>query len=250
MIEIIGRKGTSSVLLNKYNVIDAGNIFKKLANESYKLENIWLTHAHLDHIVDIPFLLDKDVEKREKSLNIIALEETIETLKDCMFNDKIWPDFSKIDLLNGQGKMLTYTTIEIDKLYSFGNNETMEPFTTYHTNGSCGFIYTKNQKSILVTSDINQMEGVIHLLNQRKNINHIVIECSFPSNMKELANLSQHLTPSLLFKALKELKRDDITVYISHTKASYEKKINDEISQYRGDLTIKTVNCKEISLFF
>ena len=48
--------GTSSFYLNKTNVIDAGNLLSPLDVECINIENIWITHSHLDHIVDIAYI--------------------------------------------------------------------------------------------------------------------------------------------------------------------------------------------------
>ena len=77
----------------------------------------------------------------------------------------------------------------------------------------------------------------------------MIVECSFPNGMENLAKKSKHLTPKLLFKALETLQRDDLSLYIHHIKPSYEKKISDEIEQNRGKWRVKTLKDKEIVNF-
>ena len=226
--------GTSAFYLNNKNVIDAGNLLEPLQEESASIENIWLTHSHLDHIADIAYVLDNYFCLRKKTLNVIALPETIETLKNDLFNYRVWPDFSTINLTDGKTKALMYTELKVGVEHRISDNETIEAFETDHTVASCGYIYKKNNNSILITADTHSLENVIEMINTREEISSVVFECSFPSKMEELAKTSKHLTPKSLFEALKSLKRDDFKFYINHIKPSYILEISDEIEVLKG----------------
>ena len=225
--------GTSSFLLNKSNVIDAGNLLATLDEESIYVENIWLTHSHLDHISDIAYILDNYFSLRTKTLNIIGLAPTIKALKKHFFNDLIWPDFSKINLTNDT-PAVCYKEIELSKEYRLNESESIEAFKTDHTVPSCGYIFKRDKDSILITADTYDLDNVIEIIDERKDINTMVIECSFPSNMPKLAKESKHLTPKILFENIEKLKRDDLHFYINHIKPSFVVKIAKEIAQYSG----------------
>ncbi|MDA7816948.1 HD domain-containing protein [Sulfurimonas sp.] len=226
--------GTTSFELNRSNVIDAGNLLKPLEEHSVDIENIWLTHSHLDHISDIAYILDNYFALRKKTLNIRGLPPTIKALKKHFFNDLIWPDFSQINLLGSSEKVVNYIEIELDKEYSLGNDESIKPFKTDHTVPSCGYIYQKDNSSIIITADTYSLENMIDIVDKDINIKSMIIECSFPSKMKDLARDSKHLTPKLLFEALKKLKRDDITLYINHIKPTYLETVMSEIEEFKG----------------
>ena len=226
--------GTSAFLLNSKNVIDAGNLLDPLQESSIDIENIWLTHSHLDHIADIAYILDNYFSLRTKTLNIIALPQTIKVLKENFLNDSIWPDFSVIPMSNSKEMALKYTEIELSHEYKIGENEFIRAFETDHTVASCGYIYTKDEQAVLITADTYSLESMIDEVEKNKTITSIVVECSFPSNMKELAIESKHLTPELLFTKLEKLKRDNIKLYINHIKPSFLKEIMKEIDELRG----------------
>ncbi len=226
--------GTSAFALNDLNVIDAGNLLNPLEEKSADIENIWLTHSHLDHIADIAFVLDNYFAKRTKTLNIRALPQTIKALKKHFFNNLIWPDFSKIDLIDSNNKALNYIELELGKIYNISGEETIEAFKTDHTVPSCGYIYKKSNRAVAITADTYTIDNIIDRVDNDKEIKSIVLECSFPSKMEKLAKDSKHLTPKLLFKALENLKRDDIKLYINHIKPSYIETITSEIDQYKG----------------
>ena len=241
--------GTSSFLINNKNVIDAGNLLSPLEEHSANIENIWLTHSHLDHIHDIAYILDNYFSVRKKSLNIIGLASTIKTIKKHFFNDLIWPDFSKIAMFNSDQMTLTYTEIELGKNYSIGEDEFIKAFKTDHTIPSCGYIYTKNKSAILISADTYSLETIIDEINDNVKINSMVLECSFPSDMEELAKNSKHLTPKLLFNQLKFLKRKNVKLYINHIKPTFLKKIENEIKEYSDKWGAKIVKDGEFINF-
>ncbi|MDF1876568.1 HD domain-containing protein [Sulfurimonas sp. SAG-AH-194-L11] len=226
--------GTTAFYLNKKNVIDAGNLLEPLNIESIDIENIWMTHSHLDHIIDIAYILDNYFNLRKKSLNIIGLPETIKAIKENFLNDTIWPDFSKIQLTLSREMAVTYTELELEEEYVIGENESLRAFKTDHTVESCGYIYTKKGASVLITADTHSLDNAIEEINENTNISSIVMECSFPSEMRELAINSKHLTPELLFEKLEAIKREDIVIYIHHIKPAFFKRISDEIAIYKG----------------
>lgn len=241
--------GTTSIYLNDNNVIDAGNLINTLGEDCAMLGHIWLTHSHLDHIADIAPVLDSYFRLREKPLHIHALPQTIEALKKHLLNDYIWPDFSKIAFSGSDEKYVKYIPIKFEKEYALSNNESIYAFPTDHTVPSCGYIYKKDNNAILITADTYDLENIIDLLEKRKDIKTMVIECSFPSNMENLAKESKHLTPKLLFKQLENLKRDDITLYINHLKPMYITTIMKEVAEFQGALEAKIVKDEEILTF-
>jgi HD-GYP domain-containing protein (c-di-GMP phosphodiesterase class II)/ribonuclease BN (tRNA processing enzyme) len=240
--------GTTCIKVDNANMIDAGNLLEPLGVNSIDIEHIWLTHSHLDHIVDIAYIIETYYTMREKTLYIHGLDETIETIQKDFLNNRIWPDFSQLKLKNGK-KVLEYVPIEYNHTYRLKIDATLTPYKTDHTVKSCGYIYKEKKSGVIITADTYSMDESIMILNEDKEIKALIVECSFPNEMESLAKKSKHLTPKLLFNALEKLKRDDVCIYINHIKPSYEKKIKDEIAQNRGILEVKVLKEKEFVNF-
>ncbi|MFT5659394.1 MAG: response regulator RpfG family c-di-GMP phosphodiesterase/ribonuclease BN (tRNA processing enzyme) [Sulfurimonas sp.] len=241
--------GTSSFYLNEKNVIDAGNLLVGLEEKSAKINNIWLTHSHLDHISDIAYIIDNYFDNLQEPITLCGLPATLEAIQKHFLNDIIWPDFSKIKLLNGNGMCIQYKEIEFDKEYTLSDTESIRPIKTDHTVPSCGYIYRKNETAILMTADTYSIENIVEILNEDESITSALIECSFPSRMKSLAKESKHLTPKLLGERLKSLKRDNISLYINHIKPLYLEEMTQEIEEYCGHLNAKIAKDGEIIKF-
>ena len=241
--------GTSSIELNKHNVLDAGNLLDALGEESIHIKNIWLTHSHLDHIVDIAYILDNYFTQRKDSLTIYGLPETIKAIKENFLNDTVWPDFSKISLYNSNDMAVVYQEIEIGKEYQISDDEYIEAFETDHTVACCGYLYTKADRTIMICADTYSLENAIDILEKRKQINSLIVECSFSNSMDKLAKDSKHLNSNLLFGQLKKLKRDDIALYINHIKPTYLEMISKEIEENRGLWTPKILKDEDFIYF-
>ena len=235
-IKILGAFGAKTVdtamtcvQVDREILIDAGNIMHSLNDEALHIKHIFLTHTHLDHIVDIPFLMDISFESRKESLMIYGLEGTIKHLKDNIFNWEIWPDFSEIMLPETDIPSMQYNIIDLDEEIIL-NNVSLKPIKTNHTDSSCGYVITKDDNATLFTADTFITNTIWDEVNQNNKINSVIIDVSFPSILQDLATNSKHLTPDILSKELKKLKRDNIAIYLNHLKPLFIDEVKDEIN--------------------
>ena len=107
-----GNLRTTSFLLDHDVLIDAGTGVSELSlAELSVVDHIFVTHSHLDHIACIPMMIDSVWMMRERPITIYAIEETLEILRQHVFNWKIWPDFSEIP--NSQQPSMRYQSIEL-----------------------------------------------------------------------------------------------------------------------------------------
>jgi len=238
-IEFLGTCGTRTsndgatcIRIAEHTVIDAGNLINSSILESTEIRNIFLTHAHLDHISDIPFLIEDIVIKSSKPLKIFALKDTIDALKTYIFNNKIWPDFTKIKLINGSENTIEFHEIELDKTYKIEDLNIIA-VKTNHTEGSCGYIVEKNQQGIFITADTYISDTIWETLNKYTWIHSLCIDVSFSSEYEHLAYESKHLTPKLLSQELKKLNRDNIAIFPMHLKPFFYNEIVKELSSYK-----------------
>src|SRR5690606_831156 len=90
------RARTTSFLVDEDILIDAGTGVEDLSIEELaRIDHVFLTHSHLDHIAALPLLVDSVGGMRDKPLVVHALPETIVALRTHIFNWTIWPDFTE-----------------------------------------------------------------------------------------------------------------------------------------------------------
>lgn len=235
-ITILGASGgkakeshLTSLQITENIVIDAGNLIDALGEDINNIEHILLSHTHLDHILDIPFLLDSTFEVRQTPLKIYAQKGNLEALKKHILNWEIWPDFTTIKIPHSNQFCLELVPIEINQPLEIDQCKFI-PIANNHTPYSNGFSINKGGNTLLFTSDTYCCDTIWDTVNNDKSIKSIIIEVSFPSRFEKLAFDSKHLTPKLLQNELQKLQRDDVAIYINHFKPFYKQELVEEIN--------------------
>lgn len=217
---------TTSFLFDDF-VIDAGNLFS-LVNNSYEIEKLFLTHSHLDHIVDLPLFLDFAFTRLRDSLKVYASSETVDALRKNVFNGTIWPDFSKLYISTGKPS-LEFTLIEEFQAIKVGKFS-LTPLPAVHTVKTFGFKIERAGKSVVLSGDTKSNPLLWEIVNSDSSIKAVLVDVSFPSKLQEIADLSGHFTPSSLVSDLRRLKRE-IDLYVYHIKPPFYGEIVKELKE-------------------
>lgn len=206
---------TTSMLIDSDILIDAGTGVGNLSlEELLQIDHIFVTHAHLDHIVFIPFLVDTVGFMRNKPITIYATQATLDTLKAHLFNWQIWPDFTKIpDTRNPYMRYEAITQGEVINL----DNRKITPLPANHVVPSVGFLIDSGNASLVFTGDTTTNDALWSIVNTIDNLQYLIIEAAFCEKKKEIAIRSKHLCPSLLCAELKKLKIE-VEIYITHLR--------------------------------
>src|SRR5690242_6529792 len=106
IIRVLGCSGaiaagsrTTSFLLDQSILIDAGTGVGDLTlDELARIDHILLSHSHLDHVLGVPLLADSVMRRRQgrAPIQVHALAETLQVLRQHLFNDHLWPDFTRL----------------------------------------------------------------------------------------------------------------------------------------------------------
>lgn len=223
--------GTTSFQIFKDIIVDAGNVINSLGEESCEINHIFLTHSHADHITDLPFIIESYFEKRKTPLTIYALKETIDVLKKHSFNDQVWPNFTKIKLLNSDQDSLIFKELEINQTIKIHDYE-IKAFPAVHIPGACGFVITKGEQGFIISGDTCKNPVLWDEINNNKKIKSLILECSFPDKLTDFAILTNHMSPELIKEDLANLKREDITIFLYHIKPLHDKEIKKDIKKH------------------
>lgn len=220
---------TSCFMVNDSTVIDAGAITSTLTPAEQKgIRNILVTHSHLDHIKDIPLLADNIIGSNPGKVNIISSGEIIAILKEHLFNNRIWPDFSKIP--TAEDSVITFKEVEAGKPFQV-NGASITAIEVNHVVPTLGYVITENGSSVAILGDTRETDKIWQVLNETDNLKGIFIETSFPNDMEELAKVSGHLTPEMLAQELKKLKdKTDTRIYVYHMKPNFLDILKDELA--------------------
>ena len=210
-----GNLRTTSFLLDDDVLIDAGTGVSELSlTELIKIDHVFVTHAHLDHITSIPFMVDSVGLMRDRPLTIYASEETLDILKQHIFNWKIWPDFSEIP--NAQQPYMRYQTMALGETVIL-NGRKITSIPANHVVPAVGYHLDSGKFSLVFSGDTTINDELWPVVNKIDNLRYLIIETAFSNSEKELAIISKHLCPSMLVEELLKYKRD-AEVFITHLK--------------------------------
>ncbi|OGQ36949.1 MAG: hypothetical protein A3F16_03330 [Deltaproteobacteria bacterium RIFCSPHIGHO2_12_FULL_43_9] len=230
-IKVLGCHGSegqkykaTSFLINDSIVIDAGTIVSALPiKDLKKIKHIFITHAHLDHIKDLAFLVDNLFGKIKKPIKIYGKKKTINAIQKHLFNDVIWPDFSRLPSRSNP----TMRFIPIKKIVKI-NGISIEPIAVNHTVESVGYIIKDGMATLAITGDTGPTRGFWRRLKREHHLKAIFAEVSFPSRKRLLAQDSLHYTPTTLARDLPTLENNP-RICIYHLKPPYVSDIIREI---------------------
>ncbi len=222
-----GNLHTTSFLLDEDVLIDAGTGVNELSlSEMCKIDHVFITHSHLDHIACIPLLIDSVGSMRDRPVTLYARAETLDILRTHIFNWKIWPDFSEIP--NAQEPFMRYREIGLGEVVNLAGRRIMS-VPANHVVPSVGYCLDSGQASLVFTGDTTTNDALWRVLNKIENLKYIIIETAFSNSEKELAVLSKHLCPSLLAEELDKFS-GNAEIFITHLKPGEMELIMDEVN--------------------
>jgi ribonuclease BN (tRNA processing enzyme) len=206
---------TTSFLVDDDILIDAGTGVGDLTlEEMQRIDHIFVTHSHLDHIASIPFLVDTVGWQRDRPVIIHATEATLAILKDHVFNWLVWPDFNLIP--SGHAPFMVYETVAVGETVDLGGRR-ITPVPVNHVVPAVGYRLDSGRASLVYTGDTTASDDLWAALNRMDNLRYLLIETSFCNREHNLAVISGHFCPSLLGEGLKKLQRPP-EIWITHLK--------------------------------
>lgn len=220
---------TTSFLIDADVLIDAGTGVGDLTlDEMRRIDHVFLSHAHLDHIAALPLMVDAVAAQRHSPLRIYALAGTIAALKTHVFNDTIWPDFSRIPTV--EAPFIHFHEIRIDDSVTVAG-KTVTALPAEHTVPAVGYAVTAGPACWVYSGDTGRNAAFWQRVNQLDPA-MLVIETAFSRREHELAEISQHLSPDVLASEVAQIapgKR--FPIYIMHTKPAETGQIMSEVEE-------------------
>ena len=240
---------TTSFLIDGRILIDAGTGVGDLTLDEMRLiDHVFLTHSHLDHVAALPLMLDAVSSLRSSPVQVHALPATIAALQEYVFNNVIWPDFSRIP--EAATPFLVYQTLETGQVLQIVGLD-IEVLPAIHTVPAVGYAVRGRAGWWAFSGDTGPNPAFWQRIN-RLPVAMLVIETAFSNHERALANRSQHLAPHTLAQELAQFSPGrSCSIYITHTKPSDTQLIIEQVRRFdtvtrHGQTTPKDIRWLQI----
>jgi ribonuclease BN (tRNA processing enzyme) len=232
-IEVLGSYGGQSegrrmtcLVVEGTVALDAGSLSQVLPIErQQRVQSIVLSHSHMDHTTSLPFFVENVFGKLRDAVDVYASPATIYAVRKHLFNNDVWPDFTRIPnhLLPALRfhELSDETPFEIDGVR-------FTPIPVDHLVPTYGFLIEKGGSAFLWSSDTGPTKRLWEVADQTPNLAALGLEVSFENALQPIADLSLHLTPQTVASELRQLKRK-LPVLLHHLKPSSEPTIYEQI---------------------
>nr|BEL00462.1 hypothetical protein DMOBY_03150 [Dehalococcoides mccartyi] len=216
----------SCLMLSGGVVLDAGAITGSLTlDELYSLKAVILSHAHYEHIKDVP-LLAMNLAYGLKSVDIYGSQAVEEVVTKPPFSGGFYPDFFTRP---PSAPALRFNKITPGLEFDCQGYRIL-PVSVPHSRDTTGFwVKDLNGHSFFYTSDTGSGLGAVW---EQVNPELLIIELTMPNKLTELALTSKHLSPELLETELllfREMKGYLPQIVTLHTTPLFEEEIKTEI---------------------
>ena len=227
------RHRTTCFLIDGRLTIDGGAITSALELEDIlRIDDIFLTHSHFDHVKDVPLMTDLLVGKREKPVVVHGAAETMEAMDKDVFNNRVWPDFRTIP--TKEKPVLAFNVIPVREPVDCQGFR-IRAIPVHHPVHSVGYILEGRSGAVAFSGDTGPTDELWRAINATPDLKAVFLELSFPNRLQWLADVSGHLTPKTVMSELSKLDRRGAKVYLYHLKPAVIDEVKAEVKALRKD---------------
>jgi ribonuclease BN (tRNA processing enzyme) len=224
-----------AVIIDGRLVIDAGSLTAALSHrEQEGIAAILLSHAHYDHIRDIPAFAFANAARLTPVYGTAA---TLEVLTAHLLDGVIYPRFAAGDSFLGR-PVLDLKPLEAFRPVEIQGYRVL-PLPVVHPLETVGFAITgPDGQSILYLTDTGPgLDGLWPRLDIDPQL--IIIDTTFPNRLAQSARDSGHLCPEMLAVELagfRQVRGSLPPVLLVHLSPRHEAEITAEVGQVAAEL--------------
>lgn len=212
-------------LLDGDTALDAGSLTEALPLAAQRrLRRVVLTHAHLDHVATLPFLLE-NLYGRSTPLEVVAPSPVLAILRRDLFNGRLWPDFTRLP--SRAKPTLSYRAVTPGKPFR-ADGMAWTALPVDHRVPAYGYLVAKPGRAVLFSGDTMPTERLWTAGRAARDLRAIFLEVSFCDALAGVARASCHLTPRLLPGELAKAPAK-VPVFLYHMKPPSLSRIRREV---------------------
>ncbi len=223
-------------------LLDAGTGIASLSLEELtRIDHVFLTHSHLDHVTGLALLADAVMGRRSGAITVHATQPVIDALKKHLFNWILWPDFSAIP--DAQAPILRWQPMTYGQTVALGGR-LFTPHQVNHMGGSAAWWVRGDDGGFLFTGDMASTPQLWQDMAGEAQLRQVVVDCSFANAERALAETSLHFCPEALLADIAPLPLS-VEFLIYHLKPGHEDAIMEELGA-DGARQFRAVRCGDV----
>lgn len=227
------------LLVNDTVLVDAGTIGAALSlEEQRRIRFVLLSHLHFDHIQGLPTLADNLSDDHPSTVTLCGIPEVLDGLQTHIFNHAVYPDFTQLP--EESRTLFNLWPLEVGKDIQIGELR-VRAIPVNHSVPTVGFLIEDATSAFVYSGDTYETEEIWMEAKRHPHLKAVFIESSFPDRLRDLAQKTFHLTPSLLAGEYRKLGKEQLPVYAYHLKPRYR----DEIIRELRSLSIPQLSILE-----
>jgi 3',5'-cyclic-nucleotide phosphodiesterase len=188
-----------------------------------------VSHAHIDHVRDLAMLADTRTQRRAAPLEVYGLAGTLRALSRHLFNDELWPDFTRLP--TPRRPAIRFVEIRPGERFRTGG-VSFVAVPVDHTVETIGIVARARRGAVLFSSDTGPTDAIWTAARRLgRELKAAFVECSYPRRLARLAQISGHLSPDTLAEELRKLgpALGRIPVFAYHVKPGFAAEIEAEV---------------------
>jgi cAMP phosphodiesterase len=218
---------TTCFLVDDVLALDAGALTGTLSlDQLLRVNDIILTHSHFDHVKDLPLLADLIVGRREGPVTVWGSRQCVKTLRENVFNDSLWPDFTRIP--SRRNPVIRLKAFRAGAAFKVGRYA-IQTVPVSHPVESVGMVVSNGRSALGMSGDTGPTDKLWKLFNESRNLKAVLLETSFPNRLQDLADISGHLTPRTLRRELEKFEPNGAQIFLYHLKPAFVRQLKKEV---------------------
>lgn len=172
------RRHTACVMLPEIGLVfDAGTSVFRVAQRAATAEiDIFLSHAHLDHVAGLTTLLVPLMSGKIKACRVHASKEYLAAVKEHLFAEAIFPLVPRFEF------------VELEQSFNIGGG-VLTHVPLVHPGGSTGFRVDWPQKSLAYITDTCVDGSYTEFI---RGVDLLIHECYYPDQLSEWSAKTGH----------------------------------------------------------